>query len=150
LQGPAQRGRLEVPPRGARHRRHLIRPLVPGARPPLPESGRYRMSDTEILIQLDRAPPLYQPGDALAGGYEVRVPPARALAAVELSVLWYTEGKGEEDIGVHHFGRLAQREGNLPLPGQVERFATPLPRSPLSYDGVVVKIRWCVRVRVFL
>ena len=29
------------------------------------------------------------------------------------------------------------------------RFSTTLPASPLSYDGVIVKIRWCVRVRVF-
>jgi hypothetical protein len=29
-------------------------------------------------------------------------------------------------------------------------FATRLPHSPLSYDGPLVKIRWCVRVRVFL
>jgi hypothetical protein len=25
-----------------------------------------------------------------------------------------------------------------------------LPYSPLTYDGVLVKIRWCVRVRAFL
>jgi hypothetical protein len=24
-----------------------------------------------------------------------------------------------------------------------------LPASPLSYEGVVVKIRWCVRIRLF-
>jgi hypothetical protein len=30
------------------------------------------------------------------------------------------------------------------------RFATVMPESPLSYDGVIVKVCWCVRVRVFL
>jgi hypothetical protein len=30
------------------------------------------------------------------------------------------------------------------------QFSTRLPNSPLSYDGRIVKIRWCVRVRVFL
>ncbi len=35
-------------------------------------------------------------------------------------------------------------------PRQPVRFNTQLPPSPLSYDGAIVKIRWCVRVRVFL
>jgi hypothetical protein len=25
-----------------------------------------------------------------------------------------------------------------------------LPNSPLSYDGVILRIRWCVRLRAFL
>jgi hypothetical protein len=28
-------------------------------------------------------------------------------------------------------------------------FSTPLPQSPLSYEGRIVKVRWCVRVRLF-
>jgi hypothetical protein len=24
-----------------------------------------------------------------------------------------------------------------------------LPKSPLSYDGAIVQIRWCVRLRIF-
>ena len=28
-------------------------------------------------------------------------------------------------------------------------FAIVLPTSPLSYEGVIVKVRWCVRVRIF-
>ena len=42
---------------------------------------------------------------------------ARDVKAVELSVLWYTEGKGEEDLAVHFFDRFepGQRRGrNLP------------------------------------
>jgi hypothetical protein len=30
------------------------------------------------------------------------------------------------------------------------RFSTVLPASPLSYDGEIVKICWCVRLRIFL
>jgi hypothetical protein len=33
---------------------------------------------------------------------------------------------------------------------ELHAFRTTLPMSPLSYDGVILKIRWCVRVRVFL
>jgi hypothetical protein len=68
--------------------------------------------------------------------------------AIEHSVLWYTEGKGEEDLGVHFFQRVADRALRGPS-GLSGDFATTLPKSPLSYEGVIVKVRWCIRVRVF-
>lgn len=69
---------------------------------------------------------------------------------MEVSVLMYTEGKGEEDLQVHHFERLnasdlARRDLNEDQP-----FTTRLPYSPLSYDGELLRIRWCVRLRIFL
>jgi hypothetical protein len=33
---------------------------------------------------------------------------------------------------------------------QLWQFETTLPNSPLSYEGTIVKVVWCVRVRVFL
>ncbi|MFM8707828.1 MAG: hypothetical protein ACKOHK_07030, partial [Planctomycetia bacterium] len=37
----------------------------------------------------------------------------------------------------------------LPPSATSGAFSTPLRWSPLSFEGVVVKIRWCVRVRLF-
>ena len=72
------------------------------------------------------------------------------MRAAELSVLWYTAGQGEEDMAVHHFERLVDEPGR-PLDLRVpHRFATVLPPSPLSYDGRIVKVCWCVRLRLFL
>ena len=71
------------------------------------------------------------------------------VRSAELSVLWYTAGKGEEDFAVHHFERFVDepaRPLDLRLP---RRFATFLPPSPLSYDGRIVKVCWCVRLRMF-
>jgi hypothetical protein len=68
--------------------------------------------------------------------------------AVEHSILWYTEGKGEEDLGVHFFERVIDR-ARLPPVAVTGSFATRLPASPLTYEGVIVKLRWCVRVRLF-
>jgi hypothetical protein len=74
----------------------------------------------------------------------------RPARAVELSILWYTTGKGEEDMSVHHFERIVD-EPSRPLDLRVpRRFSTEMPQSPLSYDGVIVKVCWCVRVRMFL
>jgi hypothetical protein len=68
---------------------------------------------------------------------------------MEASVIWYTIGKGDEDFGVHHFVRHAADEGSVLDCRKAQRLQTVLPRSPLSYDGAIVKIRWCVRVRLF-
>ena len=64
--------------------------------------------------------------------------------------MWRTEGKGEEDIGVHHFERKVPGEiagGDL---RQMFQLVTVLPKCPLSYEGKIVKIRWFVRARLFL
>jgi hypothetical protein len=107
------------------------------------------MSREDVAVELDRVPPHYQPGETLSGGWTLAAHPDQPVRAVELSVLWYTDGKGDEDLGVHHFERLSGDEGGPIAPGQPRWFAARLPRSPLSYDGVLVKVCWCVRVRVF-
>ena len=101
-----------------------------------------------IDVQFDRANRRYAPGGPLAVRYRVAGLESAELRAVEVSVAWYTEGKGEEDLFVHAFERLTDRSQLLAaLAGGT--FATTLPPSPLSYEGIIVKIRWCVRIRVF-
>ncbi len=73
---------------------------------------------------------------------------AATCRRVEVSVLWHSEGKGDEDLAVHEFWRKEADGGELGDPDRPNRFSTSLPQSPLSYDGQIVKIRWCVRVRV--
>jgi hypothetical protein len=101
-----------------------------------------------VSLQFDRGDRHYEPGDPLTARYRVEGLGDEPIEAVEHSVLWYTEGKGEEDLGVHFFERVdggpARTEGD----GTVT-FHTRLPASPLSYEGVIVKVRWCVRVRIF-
>jgi hypothetical protein len=92
----------------------------------------------------------FAPDEQLVGGYELELPPGQQPQAVEFSVLWYTEGKGDEDLHVHHFDREQWDDaGDAPGPLLTRDFRTKLPVSPLSYEGVIVKVRWCVRVRVF-
>lgn len=107
------------------------------------------MSADEVAVELDREPADYGPGDMLAGAWGVAADIGRELRAAEVSVLWYTEGKGDEDLGVHHFERRTAEQGSVPAAGERARFEVRLPRSPLSYDGIIVKVCWCVRVRVF-
>jgi hypothetical protein len=89
------------------------------------------------------------PGETLECEYQIDAVAPTDIQAVEASVMWYTEGKGDEDIGIHYFERNtpgAAVDGDL---RQLLRLTTKLPRSPLTYNGTLVKLRWCVRVRLF-
>lgn len=91
----------------------------------------------------------YSAGDELVCEYQIDAIEASEIQAIEASVLWLTEGKGEEDLGVHYFERRlpADAEENDLRP--LRRFKVLLPNSPLSYDGAILRIRWCVRLRLF-
>ncbi|MDR2441665.1 MAG: hypothetical protein LBE12_20065 [Planctomycetaceae bacterium] len=104
-----------------------------------------------IVITLDgRGSRLYQPGETLAGSYWFDFVGGDDIQAVECSILWHTEGKGSEDMGVHAFWRHATDAGDWIDPRRPGRFRTVLPKSPLSYSGILIKIYWSVRVRLFL
>jgi hypothetical protein len=103
-----------------------------------------------VSIRFDADVQVFAPGQTLAGDYRLEGVRPGEIRAVELSVLWHTEGKGDEDLSVHEFLRRSEEEGGLPAPGERVRFETKLPLSPLSYDGAIVKVCWSVRVRAFL
>ena len=102
-----------------------------------------------VVIRLDGDCRAYRPGDTLSGEYWCESLGAGQVKALEVSVLWHTEGKGDEDMAVHKFWRRDSADDRPVDPQQPERFSTTLPNSPLSYEGQIVKVRWCVRVRVF-
>lgn len=107
------------------------------------------MNEPLISITLDRQQKRFEPGQPLSGEYQIDAVAPTELDAVELSVLWYTEGKGDEDLAVHHFERLTNEGRQAGSLHEFRRFQTVLPQSPLSYEGVIVKICWCVRLRIF-
>lgn len=93
---------------------------------------------------------VFQPGDHLECEYQIDAVDADEVQAVEASILWYTEGKGDEDFAVHYFERRVPADADDGDLRVLRRITTPLPNSPLSYDGALFKIHWCVRVRLFL
>jgi len=107
------------------------------------------MSEPRVLILLDGPQRAYRPGELLSAECRIETMSTAEPRAMEVSVLWHTEGKGEEDLAVHYFNRVSSDEGSFDL-RRAYRFQTRLPNSPLSYEGLILKIRWCVRVRLFL
>ena len=109
-----------------------------------------QLHDPVINVTIVERRRVYHPGEKLVCEYSIEVAKPDEIQAVEASVLWYTEGKGEEDMTVHYFDRRGPdeaHEGDLRHPF---RFETVLPKSPLSYRGIILKIHWCARVRAFL
>lgn len=107
------------------------------------------MEEPLISIQFDGGKQSYLPGEVLRCDYQIDAVPAQDVQAVEASVLWHTEGKGDEDMAVHYFERRVPADAEDRDLRRLRRFQTTLPYSPLSYAGAIVSIRWCVRVRVF-
>ncbi len=119
--------------------------------------GSYRIQpNPRISVTFNHENIQYSGGDQLQAHYIVEGIESQGISAVERSVVWYTEGKGEEDLGVIFFERIQlerRKDGtqtsSLSTDHLTGALATDLPQSPLSYEGIIVKIRWCVRVRVF-
>lgn len=102
------------------------------------------------MIQLLGFQPGYMPGDELKFNFQMQAIDPGTLSAVETSVVWFTEGKGNEDLGVHFFQRLSGEAITDRDWSQPQSISTILPDSPLSYEGRLLKIRWCIRVRAYL
>lgn len=107
------------------------------------------IAQPRLTLALDDHSRIYYPGELIAGQFDLHGVDADEVRAIELSVLWHTEGKGDEDMSVHFFERIEPDDGLLDL-HQPRRFSVVLPNSPLSYNGLLIKIGWYVRVRVFL
>jgi len=108
------------------------------------------MKEPLVRVRLDGNGRVYRPGETLSGEYRLDGIAPEEVKAVEISVLWHTEGKADEDLAVHDFRRLSVESGDRIDVRRPGRFSTVLPNSPLSYRGLIVKIHWCIRVRVFL
>ena len=103
------------------------------------------MNEPEVRVRLESE--AYRPGDVLRGAFCVEGEATADLKTVELSVLWRSEGKGDEDLGVIHYAEWTPASGEVIDLSQPREFEVRLPRTPLSYDGALVQVCWCVRVR---
>lgn len=93
-----------------------------------------------IGIQLDESRFAFSPGERLRG--EVAWSLSQAPQSVQLRLLWYTSGKGDQDVGVVDtlaFDHLepAQREDR-------RRFDFAVPIAPPSFSGQLVSLQWAL------
>lgn len=81
----------------------------------------------------------YGPGDVLPGavGWEFPIPPK----AMELRLLWYTQGKGTEDV--HRVDTITF--ANLQS-AEARPFQFQLPAAPYSFSGKLISLIWAVEL----
>ncbi|RMF41419.1 MAG: hypothetical protein D6753_09615 [Planctomycetota bacterium] len=109
-----------------------------------------RRTEPALGVRLLTLQPRLEPLELLEFEYRVQRVDPEDVERVEVSVMWYTEGKGSTDLGVHYFESLTDDEVQRLLRTESRVIATTLPGGPLSYDGQLFKLRWCVRLRVYL
>ncbi len=127
-----------------------IRTLLPSDCVSMQQQLNTRQIEPLISLTIRDRDQVFQAGDTLEYEFQIDAVEEDEVQSVEASVLWYTEGKGGEDLGVHDFRRLLPADVEDSDLRQLQRITVTLPNSPLSYDGIIVKLHWCVRVRVFL
>lgn len=105
--------------------------------------------DPLLSIQIYHDPPVYRPGDRMRFDFQIDAIELEDLSAVEASIVWTTEGKGDEDMGIHFFERRVPSDTDDDLRSLHSCYVT-LPNSPLSYFGELLQVRWSARVRIFV
>ena len=91
-----------------------------------------------------------EPHELLEFEYCVRRIAPDLAERLEVSVVWRTEGKGTEDFGVHYFESVAGDQLREAIDRQANLVCTTLPAAPFSYEGQLMSIKWCIRLRLFM
>ena len=123
----------------------------------LPKFSR-RRSSTRVAVEaqpavnvsLCREDATYECGESLAVSWHVSRITLDKLQSIELSVLWHSMGKGDEDLRVHHFVRLDEDHIRRLGLADDQALTCDLPMTPLSYYGRLINLRWCIRLRLFM
>jgi len=94
-----------------------------------------------LTIQLEQNKTAFQPGDVVAGTAHWQL--EGQARQVELRLLWYTQGKGDEDAGLVETMTFEQ-------PGLSDRrsFRFTLPNGPYSFSGSLISLTWALELSV--
>lgn len=115
-----------------------------------PSTGLAAETQPAVNLSLCREDGRYQAGGNLAAKWRISRVPLDEIQGLEVSVLWHTEGKGDEDLHVHHFHRVNENQIRRVGLADQQSVHCVLPATPLSYHGKLISVRWCIRLRLFL
>lgn len=92
-----------------------------------------------LKIELEQGRTVYQPGDIVAG--TIRWQCEKAPKELTLRLLWFTQGKGDEDAG------LAE-ETSFEQPGLSDQrqFRLTVPSGPYSFSGTLISLTWALEL----
>lgn len=93
----------------------------------------------DLRIELDNGRDTFAPGDRVEGHAVWSLDPGPK--SLELSLLWYTSGKGTRDAAV-----LQARKIDNPGAFGSERFSFTLPPGPYSFSGRLISLIWALEL----
>jgi hypothetical protein len=93
----------------------------------------------KLGIELDGNKTAFAPGEQIEGRIEWNLD--ANPTAIELSLLWYTSGKGTRDVGVCGTHRV-EHPGSLGSEG----FSFLLPPGPYSFSGTLISLIWTLEL----
>ncbi len=79
----------------------------------------------------------FEPGSELRGRVDWRAEGGAALSVI-ISLLWFTEGKGTEDVGI------VEQVEDQPSMRSGRDFSFRLPDFPWSFSGDLISLVWAV------
>lgn len=95
-----------------------------------------------MAIEIHDGANAFLPGEVVEGtvSWQLEQPAPPAITA-ELRLLWYTQGKGDQDVGV---------VSTVPFgnPGLQDRrpFRVSLPDGPFSFSGKLISLAWALEL----
>jgi|CXWL01.1.fsa_nt_gi hypothetical protein len=97
------------------------------------------MPSFELLLDARRTD--FLPGETLSGtaAWQLDAPPE----SVEIRLFWYTEGRGDQDVGIIDSVAVDRPETN-----DRRSFAFTLPAGPPSCSGALISLIWAIEVVV--
>lgn len=90
-----------------------------------------------LEIKLESGGVAFMPGDTLRGSVEWMED--EGPDAVEVRLIWYTEGRGDQDVGIARTLRIEH-----PSATGSANFEFEAPGGPYSCSGRLISIRWAV------
>jgi hypothetical protein len=83
----------------------------------------------------------FRPGEELIGaaGWDLKTAPT----AVEVRLIWFSRGKGSEDVGRVETVRFEQ-----PKAAEARPFRLRLPAGPYSFSGKLISLSWALELVV--
>ena len=94
-----------------------------------------------ISIEIEGSQTVFSPGQTVRGTVRwlCLEPPKKA----GLQLLWYTEGKGDEDVGL-----VKKIKFDGPQASGNHRFEFQLPVGPYSFSGRLISLTWALELQV--
>jgi hypothetical protein len=97
------------------------------------------MNELTFDIELDRTS--FAPGETVIGTVRWRC--VEHPDNADLQLLWYTEGKGNEDVGL-----VEETHFDMPQSAESRPFEFALPDGPYSFSGKLISLTWALELHV--